>query len=94
MGLYFCIILERLSYKEPSEKEKVVPAHKSSKECFMVMYCANASENHKMKLIAIGKAKNQCHLKTSKQMVFLFHYNNQNGVWMDRNISENWFYRK
>jgi hypothetical protein len=52
--------LERLSYKDPSEKAKVMPGHKSSKECFMAMYCVNASENHKMKLTAIGKAKNQC----------------------------------
>jgi hypothetical protein len=52
MGLYLFSILERLSYKDPSEKEKVVPGHKSSKECFMVMYCANATENHKMKLIS------------------------------------------
>jgi hypothetical protein len=31
------------------EKEKYLPGHKSSEECFTVMNQANASGNHKMK---------------------------------------------
>jgi hypothetical protein len=38
-------------------KDKCAPGHKSSKECLTVKCCGNASGNHKLKLVLIGKAK-------------------------------------
>jgi hypothetical protein len=37
------------------EREKCAPGHKSSEERLTVICCGNASGNHKLKLVAIGK---------------------------------------
>jgi hypothetical protein len=39
------------------EREKCGLGYKSSKERLTVMCCGNASRNHKLKLVVIGKAK-------------------------------------
>jgi hypothetical protein len=54
------------------ERQKSAPGHKSAKECLTVMCCGNASRNHRLKFVVIGKAKkNHDHSRIPKQTAFL-----------------------
>jgi hypothetical protein len=75
------------------ERQKCAPRLKSSKECLMVMCCGNASGNHKLKMVVIGKAKTPQSFKGTKANCIPVHYYNQKGAWKDREIFENWFHK-
>jgi hypothetical protein len=68
------------------ERQKCATGHKSSKEHFTVMCCGNTSENHKLKLVPIGKAKKPQLFKGTKTNGIPLHYYKQKGAWMDREI--------
>jgi DDE superfamily endonuclease len=90
-GLYWkCLPTKTLA----SSKEKSTPGHKSSKERITVMCCGNASGNHKMKLLVIGKAKKPRSFKGTEMKNLPVDYYSQKGAWMNREIFEDWFKTK
>lgn len=50
--------------------EKSAPGHKLIKETITLMACANASGEHKLKLLCIGKSKNPRSFKGSNMRLF------------------------
>jgi hypothetical protein len=68
------------------ERQNCAPRHKSSKECLMVVCYRNASGNHKLKLVVIGKAKKPRLFKgTEANCIPVLHYYH-NRAWMDKEI--------
>ncbi|GBO44073.1 Jerky [Araneus ventricosus] len=85
-GVYFrCLLTSTLT--GPNE----ISAHgfKKNKERLTVMTCANATDSHKIKLLAIGKSKNPRALAGIKHL--LVAYKNQKNCWMDRDTFIYWF---
>jgi hypothetical protein len=74
-------------------KDKCDCGHNSSKDHTTVKCCGNASENHILKLVVIGKVKRPQFFKFTKANYIPVHYYNQKGAWMDMEISENWFHK-
>jgi len=72
-----------------SKREKSAPGFKVSKERITAMVCANASGNHKLTLLCIGKTKNPRAFKNVKTLPVA--YKNQKSAWMDSTIFLNWF---
>lgn len=72
--------------------EKSAPGHKLIKERITLMACANASGEHKLKLLCIGKSKNPRSFKGSNMRLFPVAYYNQNKAWMTQAIFEQWFF--
>jgi hypothetical protein len=56
------------------ERHKCAPRHKSSKEILLVMSCGNASRNHKLNLVEIGKAKKLRLFKGAEANCIPVHY--------------------
>lgn len=74
-----------------SREEKSAPGHKKSKERLTIMAASNATGNHKLKLVMIGKpAKPRCFKNVNMSALPLI-YTNQNNAWMNREIFKNWF---
>jgi hypothetical protein len=59
----------------------------------MVMCCGNASRNHKLKVVVIGKARKLQPFKGTKANCISVHYYNQKGAWMEWEIFENWLHK-
>jgi hypothetical protein len=57
------------------------------------MCCGNASRNHKLKLVVIGKSKKPLSFKGIEANCIRVHYCNQKGTWLDREMFKNWFYK-
>jgi hypothetical protein len=65
------------------------------------MYCENASGNHKLKFVVIGKEKKRKKKEKKKRKekqkytpnCIPVHYYNQKGAWMNREIFGNWFHK-
>jgi hypothetical protein len=57
------------------------------------MCCANATSNHKLKLLLTGKAKRPQSFKGTKANCIPVHYFNQNGAQIDEEIFQNWFHK-
>lgn len=53
------------------ERQRCALGHKLSKECLTVMCCGNASDDHKLKLVATGKAKDHDCARVPKQTAFM-----------------------
>lgn len=88
-GLYWkCLPTKTLA----SQKEMSAPGHKSSKERITIMCCGNASGDHKMKLVMIGKAKKPRSFKGTERKNLPVVYFNQKGAWMTRDIFLQWFH--
>lgn len=90
-GLYWkCLPSKTLA----SSAEKSAPGHKSSKERITIMCCANASGEHKLKLLCVGKAKNPRSFKGTEMKHFPVHYYHNKSAWMTREIFKSWFHSK
>ena len=74
--------------------ERSAPGYKSSKERITILYCANSSGEHKLKLTTIGKAKNPRSFKGTKVKFLPVNYYNNKSAWMTQDIFKNWFHSK
>lgn len=85
-----------LVYKNLNDKtlvhqgEKSAPGRKSQKERVTIMPCANASGNHKISLMLIGKAKKpRCFKNSSLPPV---HYRASRNAWQNTVLFKEWFF--
>jgi hypothetical protein len=87
-GVYWkCLPTKTLAF----ESEKSAKGHKVSKERFTAMCCANATGDHKLKMLVIGKAKKPRSFKgTVATNLPVVYYNSARG-WMNQEIFKQWF---
>ncbi|XP_045473872.1 jerky protein homolog-like [Harmonia axyridis] len=74
------------------QNEKSAPGHKCSKERITLMPCSNASGNHKLQLLCIGKSKTPRSFKGTEMKNFPVRYQNHPKAWMNREIFKKWFF--
>lgn len=74
-----------------SRQEKSAPGHKRSKERLTIMACSNASGNHKIPLMVIGKSAHPGALKDISPKALPVYYKSQKSAWMDATLFTNWF---
>lgn len=74
-----------------SKEEKAAPGLKKSKERVTVLAAANASGNHKLQLMVIGKSAKPRALKNITKSALPVSYTNQKSAWMDKTIFKKWF---
>ncbi|XP_030763564.1 jerky protein homolog-like [Sitophilus oryzae] len=74
-----------------SRQEKSAPGHKRSKERLTIMTCSNASDNHKIPLMVIGKSAHPRALKVISPKALPVYYKSQKSAWMDATLFTNWF---
>lgn len=86
MGLYWKCLPSRTLVMQ---REKQTPGRKTSKERITIMVCANATGDHKLKLLAIGKSKTPRFFKSENVPL---HYYNQKAAWMNSQIFKDWFH--
>lgn len=72
-----------------SRREQSAPGFKVSKERITAMVCANASGEHKIKLLVIGKSKNPRSFKNVHTLPVS--YTSQNSAWMSSVIFLEWY---
>lgn len=75
-----------------SHEEKAAPGHKKSKERLTILAASNATGNHKLKLVVIGKSAKPRSFKNIIVSALPVTYTNQKSAWMDRNIFKKWFF--
>lgn len=75
-----------------SKEEKSAPGHKKSKERVTVLATSNASGEHKLQLLVIGKSAKPRALKNITPSALPVLYTNQKSAWMDKNIFKKWFF--
>lgn len=75
-----------------SKEETAAPGHKKSKERVTVLAASNASGDHKLKLLVIGKSARPRALKNITKGALPVTYTNQKAAWMDKNIFKKWFH--
>lgn len=73
-------------------KETRAPGFKKSKERITVLPCSNATGNHKLRLLIIGKSKKPRAFKNLALQGLPASYSNQKSAWMDKNIFKTWFF--
>ncbi|XP_054725487.1 jerky protein homolog-like [Anastrepha obliqua] len=86
-GLFWKILPEK-SYV--SSAEKTAPGVKTEKQRVTFLCCANASGNHKLKLLVIGKAKNP---RIFKNFNCPTEYKSSKSSWMTSAIFYDWFHK-
>lgn len=74
--------------------EKTAPGFKVQKDRITVMVCANASGNHKLSLLVIGKSKKPRAFKNLNLNALPAKYCNQKSAWMSQEIFSEWFHKK
>lgn len=74
-----------------SMAEKSAPGFKRSKERVTVLACSNATGNHKLKLVLIGKSKRPRAFKHMSIAALPVTYKSQKNAWMDSEIFRDWF---
>lgn len=75
-----------------SKEEKSAPGHKKSKERLTILACSNATGNHKLKLVVVGKSAKPRAFKNVAMPALPAAYKNQKNAWMDRDIFKRWFF--
>lgn len=74
--------------------EKSAAGFKVQKDRITVMVCANASGNHRLPLLVIGKSKKPRAFKNLNMAAFPANYCNQKSAWMSQIIFSDWFHKK
>lgn len=72
-----------------SANEKTAPGTKIEKQRFTAMFCANATGDHKLKCLVIGKANKPRSFKNSEVPVV---YKSSKTAWMTSFIFKEWFH--
>lgn len=86
-GLFWKILPDK-SYV--SSAEKSAPGMKTEKQRITFLCCANASGNHKLKLLVIGKARNP---RVFKNFNCPTEYTSSKSSWMTSTIFRDWFHK-
>ena len=74
--------------------ENAASGLKTQKDRVTVMACSNATEDHKLPLMFIGKAANpRCFKNVNKQALPVAYYAQKN-AWVDTNIFTDWFHNQ
>ncbi|UYV73990.1 JRKL, partial [Cordylochernes scorpioides] len=86
-----CLPTQTLAY----QNEKQSPGIKMSKERIKILCCGNATGNHKLKLVLIGKSKKPRSFKGTVSILdsLPLKYYSQHSALMDRDIFANWFHQ-
>lgn len=74
-----------------ASSEKYAPGFKMQKERITVLVCANASGNHRLPLLVIGKAKRPRCFKGVNMDALPVRYCGQKSAWMEQDIFSEWF---
>lgn len=74
-----------------SLSEKYAPGYKMQKQRITAMVCANASGNHRLPLLLIGKAKKPRCFKGLNMNALPVNYYAQKSAWMSQAIFIDWF---
>lgn len=78
-----------------SRQEDAAPGHKKKKERVTILACSNATGQHKLKLLMIGKSKNpRAFKKINEKALLPVNYTNQSSAWMNSTIFKDWFFGK
>lgn len=85
-GLYWKLLPEKTFV---SSQEKTAPGRKTEKQRITFMACTNASGEHKLRLLVIGKAKNP---RCFKKFICPADYFNSKSSWMTQFIFKDWFF--
>lgn len=72
-----------------SSMEKTAPGRKTEKQRITFLACTNASGNHKLKPLVIGKAKNP---RSFKNFSCPVDYEHSKSAWMTARIFRHWFH--
>jgi len=75
-----------------SKLEDSAKGYKKGKDRLTIMACSNASGNHKLPLVIIGKSKNPRALKNVKRTTLPVVYCSQKSAWMVSDIFKQWFF--
>lgn len=86
-GLFWKLLPEK-TYVSNSEKN--APGRKSEKQRITFLCCTNASGNHKINLLVLGKAKNP---RAFKKCLCPVEYKTSSKAWMTSNIFNEWFHK-
>lgn len=88
-GLYWkCLPLKTLA----TAGEKSAAGFKQNKERITILTCSNASGQHRLKLLVIGKSKSP---RALKGMVNLpVDYKSQKNAWMSKMLFKDWFFKE
>lgn len=76
-----------------SVSEKTAPGFKMQKDRITVMVCANASGEHRLPLLVIGKSKKPRAFKNINLNALPVNYYAQKSAWMDKTIFNEWFHK-
>ncbi|GBM16150.1 Tigger transposable element-derived protein 2 [Araneus ventricosus] len=74
-----------------SREEQSAPGHKKRKERLTLLAASNASGNHKIKVVIIGKASKPRALKHASISSLQVTYRNQKSAQMTQETFKNWF---
>lgn len=77
-----------------AKSESAAPGYKRSKERVTILACSNATSNHKMELLMIGKSKNPRAFKGISKHALPVKYFNQKSAWMSSEIFKDWFFQE
>lgn len=76
-----------------SFSEKTAPGFKLQKDRITAMVCANATGNHRLPLLVIGKSKKPRAFKNLNINALPAKYYAQKSAWMDQTIFSDWFHK-
>ncbi|XP_025197548.1 jerky protein homolog-like [Melanaphis sacchari] len=79
--------------KLASFTEKTAPSFKVQKYRITAIICANATGNHRLSLLVIGKSKKPRPFKNLNLNSLSVNYYAQKSAWMDQTIFTNWFHK-
>jgi hypothetical protein len=85
-GLYWKLLPDRTFV---SSTEKTAPGRKTEKQRITFLACTNATGNHKVKPLVIGKAKTP---RAFKNFACPVDYDHSKSAWMTAAIFKNWFH--
>ena len=77
-----------------SAREKEAPGVKSSKDRVTLLGCVNATGQHKLQPVLIGKYKKPRCFKNVNMSALPVHYTAQKNAWMNSDIFETWFHQQ
>lgn len=77
-----------------ARSEKEAPGMKNPKERVTLMACSNATGNHKLPLIFIGKAQKPRCFKNVNMSALLVKYYAQKSAWVNSAIFADWFQKE
>ena len=87
-GLYYRMLPAKTL---ASRYEKGAEGMEKQKDCVTLMACSNATGNHKLPLVLIGKSANPRCFKNINKAALPVKYCAQKSAWMNSNIFSDWF---